>query len=163
MRGPESELNVGLDLQDERASANGYSMVFMRQAYPNMALMTYDDEHHQGDHHVLLCKMVVGIGEDKKILSYESCDESTTADNVPGGLISRAVMDGHNVTCELYPIRLPEEDRLRGGAVLHIISEIPGIFLRFGSGGLAFMHFSPNEHIRGHPEERGLDHAGLLQ
>ena len=29
MRGPESELNVGLDLQDERASANGYSMVFM--------------------------------------------------------------------------------------------------------------------------------------
>lgn len=108
MRGPESELNVGLDLQDERASANGYSMVFMRQAYPNMALMTYDDEHHQGDHHVLLCKMVVGIGEDKKILSYESCDESTTADNVPGGLISRAVMDGHNVTCELYPIRLPE-------------------------------------------------------
>ena len=61
MRGPESELNVGLDLQDERASANGYSMVFMRQAYPNMALMTYDDEHHQGDHHVLLCKMVVGI------------------------------------------------------------------------------------------------------
>ena len=33
MRGPESELNVGLDLQDERASANGYSMVFMRQAY----------------------------------------------------------------------------------------------------------------------------------
>lgn len=149
MRGPESELNVGLDLQDERASANGYSMVFMRQAYPNMALMTYDDEHHQGDHHVLLCKMVVGIGEDKKILSYESCDESTTADNVPGGLISRAVMDGHNVTCELYPIRLPEEDRLRGGAVLHIISEIPGIFLRFGSGGLAFMHFSPNEHMRG--------------
>lgn len=149
MRGPESELNVGLDLQDERASANGYSIVFMRQAYPNMALMTYDDEHHQGDHHVLLCKMVVGIGEDKKILSYESCDESTTADNVPGGLISRAVMDGHNVTCELYPIRLPEEDRLRGGAVLHIISEIPGIFLRFGSGGLAFMHFSPNEHIRG--------------
>lgn len=88
MRGPKSELNVGLDLQDERASANGYSMVFMRQAYPNMALMTYDDEHHQGDHHVLLCKMVVGIGEDKKILSYESCDESTTADNVPGGLIS---------------------------------------------------------------------------
>lgn len=41
MRGPKSELNVGLDLQDERASANGYSMVFMRQAYPNMALMTY--------------------------------------------------------------------------------------------------------------------------
>ena len=89
------------------------------------------------------------IGEDRKLLTYESCDESTTADNVPGGLFSRAVMDGHNVTCELYPIRLPEEDRLRGGAVLHIISEPPGIFLRFGSGGLAFMHFSPNEHMRG--------------
>ena len=55
MRGPESELNIGLDLQDERASANGYSMVFMRQAYPNMALMTYDGEDHQGAHHVLLC------------------------------------------------------------------------------------------------------------
>ena len=33
MRGPESELNVGPDLQDERAFTNGYSMVFMRQAY----------------------------------------------------------------------------------------------------------------------------------
>lgn len=149
MRRPESEIPVTLDLQDERASANGYAMVFMRQAYPNMALMTYDDEHHQGAHHVLLCKMVVGIGEDKKILTYESCDESTTADNIPGGLLSRAVMDGHAVTCELYPLLLSEEDRLRGGAVLHIVSKTPGIFLRFGGGGLAFMHFSPNEHMRG--------------
>ena len=149
MRRSEDTLQVTLDLQDERASANGYSMVFMRQAYPNMALMTYDDEHHQGAHHVLLCKMVVGVGEERRILSYESCDESTTADNIPGGLLSRAVMDGKNITCELYPIMLPEEDRLRGGAILHIVSEIPGIFLRFGNGGLAFMHFSPNEHMRG--------------
>lgn len=149
MRQAEQNIPVTLDLQDERASAYGYSMVFMRQAYPNMALMTYDDEHHQGAHHVLLCKMVVGVGEDRKILSYESCDESTTADNIPGGLFSRTVMDGHHITCDLCPLLLPEEDRLRGGAVLHITSEIPGIFLRFGSGGLAFMHFSPNEHMRG--------------
>ena len=82
MRGPESELNIGLDLQDERASANGYTMVFMRQAYPNMALMTYDDEHHQGAHHVLLCKMVAGIVTD--ILGLE---DDPTFDGTRKGIL----------------------------------------------------------------------------
>ena len=87
MRGPKSELNVGLDLQDERASANGYSMVFMRQAYPNMALMTYDNRAGRGAEHVVLTKLVVGIGMgmSRQILTYETCTDSTTADNVPGG------------------------------------------------------------------------------
>ena len=33
MRRSEDPLQVTLDLQDERASANGYIMVFMRQTY----------------------------------------------------------------------------------------------------------------------------------
>ena len=149
MRGRESELPITLDLQDERACAFGHSIVFMRQAYPNAALMTYDDEVHRGAEQLLLCKLVFGAGDPVKILDYESCDEKTTADNVRGGLLSRAVCGNGNVTVGIYPLILPEKKQTRGGAAVVIKSEKPGIFVRFGCGNIAFMHFSPNEYMRG--------------
>ena len=149
MRGRESDIPVTLDLQDERASAFGHSIVFMRQAYPNAALMTYDDEVHRGAEQLLLCKLVFGAGDPVKILDYESCDEKTTADNVRGGLVSRAICGDNNVTVGIYPLILPEDKQTRGGAAVVIKSEKPGIFVRFGCGNVAFMHFSPNENMRG--------------
>ncbi len=149
MRGREEELPVTLDLQDERASAYGHSIVFMRQAYPNAALMTYDDEVHRGAEQLLLCKLVFGAGTPPVILDYGSCDEKTTADNIRGGLMSRAVCGDNSVTVEIYPLILPEKKQTRGGAAVVIKSEKPGIFVRFGCGNIAFMHFSPNEHMRG--------------
>ncbi len=149
MRGRESDIPVTLDLQDERASAFGRSIVFMRQAYPNAALMTYDDEVHRGAEQLLLCKLVFGAGTPVKILDYETCGEETTADNIRGGLMSRAVCEDNNVITEICPLILPEKKRTRGGAVVHIRSEKPGVFVRFGCGNVAFMHFSPNENMRG--------------
>ncbi len=149
-RGKEELLQVELDHQDERASAYGRSVVFMRQAYPNMALMTYDNRIGRGADHLVLAKFVVGIGPERKMLTYESCDDSTTADNIPGGLESKALtLEGERVCCHLYPAILPEQDAYRGAAILHIESDIPGIFVRFGCGGIGFMHFSPNEAMRG--------------
>lgn len=149
MRGRESDIPVTLDLQDERASAFGHSIVFMRQAYPNAALMTYDDEVHRGAEQLLLCKLVFGADDPVKILDYESCDEKTTADNVRGGLVSRAICGDNNVNVGIYPLILPEDKRTRGGAAVVIKSDNPGIFVRFGCGNVAFMHFSPNEYMRG--------------
>ena len=146
----EEQIPVTLDLQDERTSAFGRSVVFQRQAYPNMALMTYDNRVGRGGEHLLLTKLVVGIGQDRRILSYEFCDETTTCDNVPGGLESRTVtVEGTRVTATIYPLLLDEEEDYRGGAIVHIQSEIPGIFLRFGCGNIAFMHHSPNPMMKG--------------
>ncbi len=146
----EEQIPVTLDLQDERTSAFGRSVVFQRQAYPNMALMTYDNRTGRGSEHLLLTKLVVGIGSDRRILSYEFCDETTTCDNVPGGLESHAVtVEGTRVTTSIYPLLLQEEEGYRGGAMVCIQSEKPGIFLRFGCGNIAFMHHSPNVAMKG--------------
>ncbi|MBO7406700.1 MAG: hypothetical protein J6V14_03635 [Clostridia bacterium] len=149
MRGPESGIPETLDLQDERACAYGRSIVFLRGAYPNAALMTYDDEVHRGAEQLNLCKLVFGTGSPPELLTYESCDESTACDNIRGGLLSRARCGGAEVTVAIYPLILPHEKKTRGGAVVHIRSSRPGIFVRFGCGNIAFMHFSPNVNMRG--------------
>lgn len=142
-----------LKYQDERASAWGQSMVFMRQAYPNMALMTYDNIVHRGSEHVVLAKLVVGVGNESPTwLTWEACTAETTADNVPGGLVSRTVLaDGGSLTAELYPLmagRAP--DAWEGGAVLRISCEREtGLWLKFGGGKIAFMHYSPNISMAG--------------
>lgn len=148
----EDQIPVTLDLQDERATAFGRTVAFMRQAYPNMALMTYDNRAGRGAEHLVLTKLVVGIGqgEARQLLTYETCTDPSTADNVPGGLQSRTVTaDGHQVTCEIYPAILPEEDGYFGAAAVHIVSDAPGIFVRFGCGNIAFMHDSPNAAMKG--------------
>ena len=83
----EDRIDVTLDLQDERATVCGRTVAFMRQTYPNLALMTYDNRAGRGAEHVVLTKLVVGIGMgmSRQILTYETCTDSTTADNVPGG------------------------------------------------------------------------------
>ena len=132
MRQSEDLLEVSLNHQDERATAFGRSVAFMRQAYPNMAAMTYDNRTARGAEHLVLVKFVLGIGEEKKILSYQYCTEETTANNVPGGLESKAVtLDGHTVQTGIYPVILPEEDLYRGAFVIHVKSDMPGVFLRF--------------------------------
>lgn len=150
MRQSEDLLEVSLNHQDERATAFGRSVAFMRQAYPNMAAMTYDNRTARGAEHLVLVKFVLGIGEEKKILSYQYCTEETTANNVPGGLESKAVtLDGHTVQTGIYPVILPEEDLYRGAFVIHVKSDMPGVFLRFGCGNVAFMHHSPNAAVMG--------------
>ena len=148
----EDKIPVTLDLQDERASAFGRAVVFMRQAYPNMALMTYDNGTGRGAEHLVLAKLVGGIGQGtaRQMLTYETCADETTADNVPGGLRSLTVTeDGHKVTCEIYPAVHPDEDGYFGAAAVHIVSDAPGVFVRFGCGNIAFMHTSPNAAMKG--------------
>lgn len=143
----ETEIPVTLDLQDERATAFGRACCFMRQAYPNMALMTYDNRVGRGAEHLLLCKLVVGIGQgnSREWLTYEACTDETTADNIPGGLRSRTVTEsGHKLTVDIIPAALPERDGYFGAAVVHIASDAPGLSIRFGCGNIAFMHHSPN-------------------
>ena len=148
----ENEIQVTLDLQDERATAMGRACCFMRQAYPNMALMTYDNRVGRGAEHLVLCKLVVGIGNERsrEWLTYEACTDETTADNIPGGLHSRAVTEsGHTVFADIFPAALPERDAYRGAAIVHIRSDAPGLSVRFGCGGIAFMHHSPNAVMKG--------------
>ncbi|MCQ2428872.1 MAG: hypothetical protein MJ192_00940 [Clostridia bacterium] len=148
----ENEIPVTLDLQDERATAFGRACCFMRQAYPNMALMTYDNRVGRGAEHLVLCKLVVGIGtgDAREWLTYEACTDETTADNIPGGLHSRTVTEsGHTVFADIFPAALPEQDRYRGAAVVHLHSDAPGLCVRFGCGNIAFMHHSPNAVMKG--------------
>lgn len=53
--------------------------------------------------------------------------------------------------CEMYPVILPEEDGYFGAAAVHIVSDTPGVFVRFGRGNIAFMHYSPNVAMKGMP------------
>ena len=73
----EDQIPVTLDLQDERATAFGRTVAFMRQAYPNMALMTYDNRAGRGAEHLVLTKLVVGIGqgEASQLLTYATCTD----------------------------------------------------------------------------------------
>ena len=54
----ENDITPSLNDLDERATAYQKCMIFMRQAYPNSAVMTYDNKHHRGADHVLLAKFV---------------------------------------------------------------------------------------------------------
>ena len=62
MRGKESDLPYGLDLLDERATAFHDCICFMRQAYPNFGITTYDRTVHRGAEQIVLAKFVTGIG-----------------------------------------------------------------------------------------------------
>lgn len=144
-----------LDLLDERACAFHQTVVFMRQAYPNMAVMTYDNLVHRGAEHLILAKIVTGIitgsGEAKWLL-YDTCNETTSADNIPGGLRSTArTDDGTCVVTEIYPMIAGRESvAWEGGAVVRIRAEgACGLAVKFGCGDISFMHFSPNEKMAG--------------
>lgn len=124
MRKPESTIPVTMGDLDERACAYQNCMVFMRQAYPNGAVMTYDRTAHQGAHQVLLCKYVIGVGEyDAPFwIGYEDCLDETTANNIPGALESRTYLtDGTELKVTLYPLFLAETI-WNGKAVLSCIS-----------------------------------------
>ncbi|MBO4327381.1 MAG: hypothetical protein J5950_08930 [Clostridia bacterium] len=160
MRKKESELPYGLDLLDERATAFHDCICFMRQAYPNFGVTTYDRNVARGAEQVVLAKFVTGIGDNAPVYSlYENTLDATTADNVPGGLFSRTVLeDGRRYEVELYPMLVGRDEaafekpvqKHLGGAAIHIANHTGEAFwLRFGGEGLAFMHFSPNEAFRG--------------
>lgn len=150
-----TEPHPTLDLLDERACAFHQSLVFMRQAYPNMAVMTYDNLVHRGAEHMILAKIVTGIrnaeGEISWLL-YDTCLENTTADNIPGGLKSTAYLEnGMTVVTEIYPMIAGREKMLwEGGAIVKIkCDSARGLAVKFGCGDMSFMHFSPNEKIAG--------------
>lgn len=153
MKRRENEPAPTLDLLDERACAYQKSMVFMRQAYPNGAVMTYDHRQARGSEHILLAKFVIGIGEAEPLwLTYPECTDETTADNIPGGLLSRVkTVNGDTFRAAWYPLLHEEDDKhWEGAALLHIHSDIPRRFwLKFGCGNIAFMHFSPNKNMAG--------------
>jgi len=154
MRRSESEITPTLDLLDERASAFQKTVVFIRQAYPNGAVMTYDNVHIRGAEHVLLSKFVIGLGENEpKWITYQECTDETTADNIPGGLCSRVTtVDGDKFEVAWYPLLFGETDpaNWEGVALLHIHSDTPRRFwLKYGNGNIAFMHFSPNQNMAG--------------
>ena len=160
MRGKESDLPYGLDLLDERATAFHDCICFMRQAYPNFGITTYDRTVHRGAEQIVLAKFVTGIGEDSPVWSiYENTSDVTTADNIPGGLFSHTVLsDGREYDIELCPLLIGRDEaafenpvqKHLGGAVIRVINRTGSPFwLKFGGEGLAFMHFSPNEAFRG--------------
>ena len=153
MRTNENEITPTLFLLDERACACQKSLVFLRQAYPNSALMTYDNTQARGAEHVLLAKFVMGIGEkEPQWLTYQECTEETTADNIPGGLRGDVKpVAGQPFQVFWYPMLSDGRSPVwEGGAILHIHSETSQKFwLKFGNGNIAFMHFSPNENMAG--------------
>lgn len=153
IRKNQSESLPTLELLDERACAFQQCVVFMRQAYPNSAVMTYDHTCHRGAEQLLLSKFVVGIGRETPMwLTYTECDDRTTADNIVGGLRSIAYTeDGTCITTELYPLMAGRDTMAwEGAALLKIKCDgDTGIWLKFGSGNIAFMHFSPNVNLQG--------------
>ena len=118
-----------------------------------MAVMTYDNLVHRGAEHMILAKIVTGIKTDAgeiKWLLYDTCLETTTADNIPGGLKSIAhTEDGMTVVTEIYPMIAGRDSMAwEGGAIVRIHCEgAHGLEVRFGCGDMSFMHFSPNEKI----------------
>lgn len=138
---------------DERACAFQRTIVFMRQAYPNMALMTYDSDVHRGAEHLILTKFVVGVGKDNPVwLTYDACDDRTTCDNVPGGLLSNTyTQDGNHIRIGIYPLLIGRNTTdVEGAAVITLESETDTDFwLKFGNGNFSFMHYSPNKDIKG--------------
>lgn len=153
MRKKESEMTPTLDLLDERACAYQQCLVFLRQAYPNGAVMTYDHMQARGSEHLLLAKFVIGIGADSpQWLTDQECAEGTTADNIPGGLAAAVrLKDGSSFRVVWYPLLFGRENmEWEGAALLHIHSDTEKKFwLKFGSGNIAFMHLSPNKGMSG--------------
>lgn len=147
------DVTPSLELLDERASAFQRSIVFMRQAYPNMAYMTFDSNEHRGANHLILAKFVVGVGEEHPVwLTYDECDDSTTCYNVPGGLFGTChTKDGMKVETGIYPLLVGRDTEKAEGACL-IKIKCHGdkkAWLKFGNGNISFMHFSPNKDMMG--------------
>lgn len=133
---------------DERACAYRRTVVFMRSAYPNAAVMTYDSVNHRGAEHLILCKLVCGDADGW--FTFDSCGEETRCENVKGGLCSLARTPRGDVKLGLYPLMLDEAlDGWTGGAVLTFEAEEPGLHVKLGAGGISFMHFSPNKAMSG--------------
>lgn len=154
MKKRENEIEQSLNNLDERATAYQKCMVFMRQSYPNSAVMTYDNVHARGSEHVLLAKVVIGIGENgPKWITYDECTQETTANNIPGGLSSQVKLENgdESFTVTWRPLLFAENtEAWEGAALLHIHSDNPRRFwLKFGNGNIAFMHFSPNQNMKG--------------
>lgn len=137
-----------LDEVDERACAFQQSLVFMRQDYPNMAVMAYDNEKHQLAYQLLLAKFVIGL--DDEYMEFEKC-QSGTADNIMGGLKGHCLLNGEEVCAEIYPIMLDREEFIwEGGAVIKVsTSSCKRLSVKFGNGNTAFMHLSPNPEMAG--------------
>ncbi|MBE7066602.1 MAG: hypothetical protein E7385_03515 [Ruminococcaceae bacterium] len=150
----ESDITPSLNDLDERATAYQKCMIFMRQAYPNSAVMTYDNNHHRGADHVLLAKFVIGLGETSPTwITYDECTPETIADNIPGGLHSQVKLENGDepFTATWRPLLYASDTiATEGAGLLHIHSDSPRRFwLKFGNGNIAFMHFSPNENMKG--------------
>ena len=116
--------------------------------------MTYDNIVHRGSEHVVLAKFQSSVWAISfaHMAYLGSLHREATADNVPGGLFSRTVLaDGGVLTAELYPSwpTAPQTPG-SGGAVLRISCEREtGLWLKFGGGKIAFMHYSPNVSMAG--------------
>ncbi|MFR1476847.1 MAG: hypothetical protein ACLSB9_14605 [Hydrogeniiclostridium mannosilyticum] len=133
---------------DERACAFQQSIVFMRQDYPNMAVMAYDNEENQLAYQVFLAKFVIGL--DGNFMELEKCQRGT-ADNVIGGLKGHCLFNDEEVCAEIYPLILDREQFVwEGGAVIRIsTSSRKRLSVKFGNGDTAFMHLSPNPGMAG--------------
>ena len=154
MKKNENDIVPSLNNLDERATAFQKCMVFMRQAYPNSAVMTYDNINARGAEHVLLAKFVIGLGENTpEWITYDKTTADTTADNIPGGLLAKIGLENGEepFSATWRPMICAEYTQAwEGGAVLHLHSDKPRRFwLKFGNGNIAFMHFSPNENMKG--------------
>ena len=153
MRKYKDEPTPTLELLDERACAFQQSIVFLREDYPNMAVMTYDNIAHRGAEHFILAKFVVGIGIAEPVwLTYNECDDKSTADNIRGGLKSIAYTnDGIKVITEIYPLMVGRDNmEWEGAALIKVKCEAEtNVWLKFGNGNISFMHFSPNKDMSG--------------
>lgn len=147
MKGKEREPSLGY--LEERASAFQQTIVYLKETYPVMAVMTYDHTQHQGANQVFLAKFIVGIEKDGQVtwLGYEACDEGGKSDNIPGGLKGVYTAGGHTITAEIYP-QMVGRDTLgwEGGAIIRVACPTADkIWFKFGVSDMAFMHFSPNQ------------------
>ena len=88
MRGKESDLPYGLDLLDERATAFHDCICFMRQAYPNFGITTYDRTVHRGAEQIVLADPGIG-GESRHRLRGVHGRAAADADDEIGSALSR--------------------------------------------------------------------------
>ena len=144
----EDRIDVTLDLQDERATVCGRTVAFMRQAYPNMALMTYDNRAGRGAEHVVLTKLVVGtkIGVRGAIVPlvvsaapFIARMVETSLAEVDAGVVEAAQSMGASTFQIIWKVYLPEAkpSLVLGGAISIVtILGYTAIAGTVGAGGL---------------------------
>ncbi len=155
MRLSDDTASASTPFLDERVSAFHQCVAVMRQSYPNMSVTTYNNREHSPMELVQLCKIVTGLGETVRWLTYDACDDSTTADNIPGGLRSTAGCAGRRVAVEMRPLLTGRErsggERAawEGAALVEMACEGETVWMKLGGGSRVNLHRSPCPTVMG--------------